>query len=88
MQFFCYKCSDCVPHTQIIVKVSFNTQIRQIYEDKLSSRQYQSSLDADHHTLISLPRSNKANRCFNSAHTRQDQHISISSSVENGILMI
>ena len=32
IHFLCYKCSNCVPLTQIIVAVWYCTQIRQIYE--------------------------------------------------------
>ena len=45
IHFLCYKCPNCVSHSEIIVAVSFGIQIRLIYKDQLSSRWYQSPLD-------------------------------------------
>ena len=45
IHLICYKCPNCISHLLIIIAVSFGTQIRQIYEDQLLSRRYESRLD-------------------------------------------
>ena len=45
MHFLCSKCLNCVPHSPIIMVVSFGVQIRQLYEHRAWIYRYQSPLD-------------------------------------------
>ena len=70
IHFLCYKCLNCVTPTQIMSAEGYGTQMRQIYEDKRSSRQNQSP-----HTIRSPQRTDndfdpctkKVNKLLNSS---------------------